>query len=51
MQAYCAGIDPVRAGPGTLAVRLALPDGWRCRTRVLVDELVVALTQHVATVL
>ena len=35
MQAYCAGTDPTlgQSDLGTLVARLALPDGWRCRTR------------------
>jgi hypothetical protein len=52
MQAYCVGIDPTldQSSLDMLGAHLALPDGWRFRTRVLADELVVDTTQHVATV-
>jgi hypothetical protein len=53
MQAYCIGVDPSLAEadlPG-LGDRLALPEGWTFRTRVLDDELVVDTTATVATVL
>lgn len=52
MQAYCIGVDPTLtedALPG-LAERLALPDGWSYRTRVLGEELVVDTTATVATI-
>ena len=53
MQAYCTGVDPtltLDALP-SLGDRLALPDGWTYRTRVLDEELVVDTTDHLATVL
>ena len=53
MQAYCIGVDPTLtedALPG-LGDRLALPDGWTYRTRVLDEELVVDTSDHLATVL
>lgn len=52
MQAYCVGVDPTLTAeqlPG-LGERLALPDGWSYRTRVLDEELVVDTTASVATV-
>ena len=52
MQAYCVGVDPtLTAGdlPG-LGSRLALPDGWSFRTRVLDEELVVDTSGSPATV-
>lgn len=53
MQAYCIGVDPTltQASLPTLGQRLALPDGWTYRERVLDEELVVDTTAHVATVL
>jgi hypothetical protein len=53
MQAYCIGVDPTltqEALPG-LGERLALPEGWSFRTRVLDEELVVDTTDTIATVL
>ena len=53
MQAYCIGVDPtldLDALPG-LGDRLALPDGWTYRTRVLEEELVIDTTDRLATVL
>lgn len=53
MQAYCVGVDPTlteEALPG-LGERLALPEGWSYRTRILDDELVVDTTATIATVL
>jgi hypothetical protein len=52
MQAYCIGVDPTltEAGLSALGERLALPDGWSYRTRVLDEELVVDTTATVATV-
>ena len=52
MQAYCIGVDPTideAALPG-LGERLALPEGWSYRTRILDEELVVDTTATVATV-
>ena len=52
MQAYCIGVDPTLtedALPG-LGARLALPEGWSYRTRVLDEELVVDTSASLATV-
>jgi hypothetical protein len=52
MQARCVGVDPSvseEALPG-LADRLALPDGWTYRQRVLERELIVDTTDKLATV-
>jgi hypothetical protein len=53
MQAYCVGVDPTLtdADLDALGARLALPDGWSYRTRILDEELVVDTTATVATVL
>ena len=53
MQAYCIGVDPTltQANLHALGDRLALPEGWSFRSRVLDDELVVDTTATVATVL
>jgi len=53
MQARCIGVDPhmTEESLETLGSRLALPNGWTYRTRVLDAELVVDTTSHVATVL
>ena len=53
MQAYCVGVDPTltEANLVTLGDRLALPEGWTFRTRVLDEELVVDTTATIATVL
>ncbi|MBU6240791.1 MAG: hypothetical protein KJS66_03285 [Acidobacteria bacterium] len=53
MQARCIGVDPnmTEESLETLGSRLALPDGWTYRSRVLDAELVVDTTAHVATVL
>lgn len=53
MQAYCVGVDPTLTEadlPG-LGDRLALPDGWSFRTRLLDEELIVDTTATIATVL
>ncbi len=52
MQAYCIGVDPTltQGSLHSLGERLALPDGWTYRTRVLDDELVVDTSATVATV-
>ena len=52
MQAYCIGVDPTltEARLPTLGERLALPDGWSYRTRVLDEELVVDTSATLATV-
>jgi len=53
MQAYCIGVDPTltEADLDTLGDRLALPDGWTYRTRILDEELVVDTSATIATVL
>jgi hypothetical protein len=53
MQAYCLGVDPTLTEESlpALGERLALPDGWSYRTRILADELVVDTTETIATVL
>jgi hypothetical protein len=52
MQAYCIGVDPTltEADLPALGERLALPEGWTYRTRILDEELAVDTTAHVATV-
>ena len=53
MQAYCIGVDPTLTAdtlPG-LGERLALPEGWSFRTRILDEELVVDTTDRLAVVL
>jgi hypothetical protein len=52
MQAYCIGVDPTltEGDLGALGERLALPEGWSFRTRVLEEELVVDTTATIATV-
>jgi hypothetical protein len=53
MQAYCVGVDPTltEASLPGLGERLALPEGWSFRTRVLDGELVIDTTARIATVL
>ena len=53
MQALCVGVDPTITPESldTLGERLALPDGWTYRTRVLDEELIVDTTGAPATVL
>ena len=53
MQALCIGVDPSMTPESllTLGERLALPDGWSYRTRVLEEELIVDTTATIATVL
>ena len=53
MQALCIGVDPSMTPESllTLGDRLALPEGWSYRTRVLEDELIVDTTATIATVL
>ena len=52
MQARCVGVDPNMSEESltTLGERLALPDGWSYRTRVLETELVVDTSASLATV-
>lgn len=53
MQAYCVGVDPTLTADDLsgLGDRLALPEGWTYRTRVLDEELIVDTSATVATVL
>lgn len=53
MQAYCTGVDATLDEEclSGLAERLALPEAWRFRTRVLDEELIVDTSQSVARVL
>ena len=53
MQALCVGVDPTMSPESllTLGERLALPDDWTYRTRVLDEELVVDTSSSLATVL
>ena len=53
MQAYCVGVDSTLTEESlhALGERLALPEGWSYRTRILDDELVVDTTETIATVL
>jgi hypothetical protein len=52
MQARCIGIDPnmTEESLANLGERLALPEGWSYRTRVLETELVVDTSATLATV-
>jgi hypothetical protein len=52
MQARCIGVDPGMSEEAlaTLGDRLALPDGWIYRTRILNEELVVDSSHHLASV-
>ena len=53
MQAYCVGVDPSlnQDNLASLGDRLALPQGWSFRTRILDEELVVDTSATIATVL
>ena len=53
MQALCIGVDPSMTSESllTLGARLALPEGWSYRTRLLDEELIVDTTATIATVL
>jgi hypothetical protein len=53
MQAYCDAVDATmdEASLPSLGDRLALPEGWTYRTRILDEELVVDTTGTVATVI
>jgi len=53
MQAYCVGVDPSldEESLSGLGERLALPEGWSFRTRILDEELVVDTSATIATVL
>jgi len=52
LQACCVGVDPsmTEESLATLGERLALPEGWSYRTRVLDAELVVDTSATLATV-
>jgi hypothetical protein len=52
MQAYCIGVDPTLtdAHPEGLGERLALPDGWSYRARMLDAEMEVDTTGSMATI-
>ena len=52
LQARCVGVDPgmTEESLATLGERLALPEGWSYRTRVLDAELVVDTSATLATV-
>jgi len=52
MQARCVGVDPgmTEESLATLGERLALPEGWSYRTRILESELVVDTSASLATV-
>lgn len=53
MQAYCVGVDPSlnQENLHELAERLQLPEGWKFRTRILEEELLIDTTARWATVL
>lgn len=53
LQAYCIGVDPTLTEDSLagLGDRLALPEGWSYRSRVLDEELIVDTSESVATVL
>jgi hypothetical protein len=53
MQALCVGVDAgmTEAELARLGNRLAMPDGWTYRTRILDHELIVDTTATIATVL
>ena len=53
MQAYCTGVDATLTAESlsTLGGRLALPEGWAYRSRILESELKIDTTASVATVL
>jgi hypothetical protein len=52
MQARCVGVDPgmTEESLANLGERLALPEGWSYRTRVLDSELVIDTSATLATV-
>jgi hypothetical protein len=53
MQAYCVGVDPSLTEEDLvdLGGRLAMPEGWSYRSRILDEEIVVDTTASLATVL
>ena len=52
MQAYCTGVDATlnEIALANLGDRLAVPDGWRFRTRILEEDLIVDTSESPATV-
>jgi hypothetical protein len=52
MQALCIGVDRTNTldSLDNLGSKLALPDGWSFRSRILDEELIVDTTDHDATV-
>ncbi len=52
MQALCTAVDPTIAleNLSELGSKLALPEGWSYRTRILEEDLVVDTSDHLATV-
>jgi hypothetical protein len=52
MQALCTAVDPTIAleNLSDLGSKLALPEGWSYRTRILEEDLVVDTSDHLATV-
>jgi hypothetical protein len=53
MQALCIGVDPTMSVESldTLGERLAMPEGWSYRSRVLTEDLIIDTTTNLATVL
>ena len=53
MQALCVGVDPTMSVESldTLGERLAMPEGWSYRSRVLTEDLIIDTTTSLATVL
>jgi hypothetical protein len=52
MQALCTAVDPTLSleNLSELGSKLALPEGWSYRTRILDEDLVVDTSDHLATV-
>jgi hypothetical protein len=52
MQALCTAVDPTLSleNLSELGSKLALPEGWSYRTRILEEDLVVDTSDHLATV-
>ena len=53
MQAYCVSVDPSLNEENLSEVggKLALPEGWTFRSRILDEELVVDTSETIATVI
>jgi hypothetical protein len=53
MQALCVGVDPTMSVESldTMGERLAMPEGWSYRSRVLAEDLIIDTTTTLATVL